>query len=422
MNHGGNLQRPFGARFDGDGHVFVLIEVPHMKERLGGFCGDGGCEGPELLPFLHGKVHAVPHVRAAGVGKNGAVAEGPGAELHAPLEPAHDLSRFEEAYGAIKEIGWAFPAQVLGMGRECDINIPGRIGRTEVESGYPPGLHGDSASALGDQSSTKGRAWIPGGGLHEQAVKQSTAIQHAVQAAVQGHTAREAKVARAVDFLDGPQEAQNGALQGRLKPSGDGDVAGFDGVPRLSGGTQPPAPAQGAAGWVLQQGRDGEVVFPQPLDLPFEEGQVGVVLPVGRQAHDLVFILDGFEAQEVGAEGIEQAQGAGGRQGEEGFQIWTLTEVEAERGGLAVAVHHQHEAPVEPREVVGAGGVGQVVVYGLHSRKGLPERGDGCAGPSELGADGLLHARIPAARGLDMAGQVRLGQVEVMGRREIRQG
>ena len=302
------------------------------------------------------------------------------------------------------------------MACEGRLDLPRLVGGAQVGRGKASQRHDRAAAPFGDEGRAQGRAGIAGGGGHEEPVEESAAIQHTVQAAVQGHAPGQAQVPGAMDFFEGLQQAQHRALQGLLQARRQGDVPGLDGFIGLPGGPQPPAPAQGAAGRILQQGGQGEVPLPLPLDLFLEEGQVGLVLRVGGQTHDLVLILDGLEAQEVGPEGVEQAQGAGGRQVEEEAQGRALAEVQAERGGFAVAIHDQHEAALKARQVVGAGRMGQVVVHGLQSREGLAERGQGRAGAVELRADGLLHQGFPAAGGLEVAGQVRLGQVEVVGR------
>jgi len=46
---------------------------------------------PEPLPVLDPRVEDILHLRMAGVSDDRAVAQGPGAPFHAPLEPADDL-------------------------------------------------------------------------------------------------------------------------------------------------------------------------------------------------------------------------------------------------------------------------------------------------------------------------------------------
>jgi hypothetical protein len=158
------------------------------------------------------------------------------------------------------------------------------------------------------------------------------------------------------DRLD---EAEDGSLQALLQARRQGHVPRLDGILGLARSAQLPAPAHGAAGRILEQGRDGEALVPLPQKLSLEEGQEGIIaFAVGGKAHDLVLILDGFETEEVRPEGVEQAQRAGGGKGKEKPEVVALAQVEAEGGGFSTAVHDEHKAPLEAGEIVGAGGVG----------------------------------------------------------------
>ena len=102
VNDGGGI---FGGGLGGiEGHDHKGGGIAFLEVVVDAFFFHGGAEGTPVFAEFDGLVDAISGFDVAGIGEDGACAEGAGAAFHATLEPTDDFSLCEQGSGCIGDI------------------------------------------------------------------------------------------------------------------------------------------------------------------------------------------------------------------------------------------------------------------------------------------------------------------------------
>ena len=155
-----------------------------------------------------------------GIGEDAARAERARAELHAAVEPRHDLARGQAVDGRLQQLGLASPKveRVELEGREQLGDGRGREAWTEVDvlerrRGRPP----PGERAMRERGRAQTAACVAGRRLHEQPVERPLAQEAAVGHAVQRDAARHAQVDASVRAVELAGLVEQDLLQAGLR-------------------------------------------------------------------------------------------------------------------------------------------------------------------------------------------------------------
>src|SRR5208283_46622 len=129
----------------------------------------------------------------AGIGEDGAAAEGARAELHAALEPAEDLALGKELRRGGSGIREPRRANLVGL----ESGFDGVVIKRGTEIRVAHGLDGEALAAIeiGGESSAEGHAIIGSGGLNEKIIDNAGGKDFAVGFRIESHPPGKTQIA-----------------------------------------------------------------------------------------------------------------------------------------------------------------------------------------------------------------------------------
>ena len=371
----------------------VAIEVEPRRDVLPRHARREGAEG---LAALDLEVERLLHGRRAGVGQDGAVAEGAWAELHPALEPAHHLARDQRRDRGLHQL----------VVREHLVACAGRIQRTAdlvrfeagTEQGSPHGVSARFALQAPVLARTarnprfpehfvarrqRGAERAPGvarRGLDphvvEPAIPQDLAVGYTVERDAAGQTqARDAGL-----LAQRAGQPQHRFLDHRLRRGGHVHVPLRQRLVRLARGATEqciePGVGHGEAGAVIEMVEiEAERAVRFQVDQVVENGLGVSRLAVGRQAHQLVLAGIHLEAGVVGKRRVEQPQGVGEVDLPRHLQRVAVADGHGSGGPFADPVHGENHRIAEGRRVERARRVRLVVLGEQQPRVPIQLRG-----------------------------------------------
>ena len=416
MDHLGHPRLPGLGHVEGDGHVGRWVGA---LEHLGGHpVEEAGAEGAPALAVFDLGVDAIGDAADVGGAEDRAVAQGPGAELHAPLEPGHRMAGGEQLGGAAGHVVEQLPAGLLRMGLAGRQAFLGGVGRPQIGVGHGfdllPGLAG------GPGGGADGGAGVRSGGLHEQLPHVAPGQDALVELDVEGHPAGKGQLAGLGEQIAQVvvDEPQGHLFEQRLHRSGVIHIGIVDlvALPRrpqplhqlgaevvtLALGVLPAAQPH----HVHIAGVDPEIA-PVEVDQPAQIEAPGIA--VGGHSHHLELAVEHLEAEIFGDGAIEPAQGVGIVELLDLVDAAVLAPAEEGGGVLALAVDAEDGGLLrKAAQMVGAGSVGQMVLH--HLQPGVAD--------AQIGHQ-LLHppaVAVITAVAMEDGGERPVGGVPVAGR------